>query len=163
MQNSSLNNSIDDIKKWQDALHKQAEESEDVKNKKCTIEDEKREPAFMLYNQIAETSVKLLQLPEIVAAFAMLSKSIGEDEAKTLVEVLALTMTQSAYQAICFYDELLKAELTKQFDNVGEHLNTTRADVEAHSGVLAVFRKQLSEIQNKMKIETFTKENDIEN
>lgn len=161
MPETPLNDSINDLRQCQENLKKKAAESEDVKEGKCTVEDELKEPAYLLYNQIAESSIRILQLPEVVKTFAKLSDKLGDDLAKSFVELLALTMTQSAHQAVLFYDDLLKAELTKQFDNVGEHLNDTRAVVEGHTGALSVFKTQLSEIQNKLKKDAFVKANGI--
>lgn len=161
MPNNPLNSSVEDLKKWQESVNKSAEQAEDVKEGRCTAEEERKEPGYILYNQIAETSVKLLQLPEVTNAFSSIAKSVGEETSKLIVELMAITMTQSAYQAVCFYDDLLKEELTKHFQQIGECLNITRADVAGHGSALAVFRKQLNEIQNKMKTEEFAKANNI--
>lgn len=161
MKNNPLNDSVNELKQCQDNLKKKAEEAADVKDGKCTAEEELREPAYVLYNQIAESSIRIIQLPEVVNIFAKLSGTLGDDIAKALVELMALTMTQSAHQAVLFYDDLLKAELTKQFDNVGEHLNGTRAIVEGHTGALSVFKTQLNEIQSKIKKDAFAKANGI--
>lgn len=156
-----LDKSVEDLNRWKEDINKSAEEAEDVKEGRCTAEEERKEPAYVLYNQIAESSIHILQLPEIVSTFAMISETVGEKTGKALVELMAIAMSQSAYQAICFYDELLKEELSKQFNHVGEHLNIARADIDAHTSALSVFRKQLNDIQNKMKIDTFTKENNV--
>lgn len=161
MKNNPLNDSVNELKQCQENIKKKAEESDDVKDGKCTAEEELREPAYVLYNQIAESSIRILQLPEVVNIFAKLSSNIGDDIAKALVELMALTMTQSAHQAVLFYDDLLKTELTKQFDNIGEHLNDTRAIVEGHTGALSVFKTQLNEIQSKLKKDAFAKANGI--
>lgn len=161
MSETPFNDSVNELKQCQEDMKKKAEESPDVKEGKCTLEEELQEPAYLLYNQIAESSIRILQLPEVVKTFSALSDKFGDDLAKSFVELLALTMTQSAHQAVLFYDDLLKAELTKQFDNVGEHLNDTRAIVEGHSGALSVFKTKLNEIQTKLKKDAFAKANGI--
>lgn len=161
MPETPLNESIKDIKEYQDKLKKAAEESQDVKDGKCTLEDELKEPAYVLYNQIAESSIKILEIPAVVNIFAKLSKTLGEDMSKSIVELFALTMTQSAHQAVLFYDDLLKAELTKQFDNIGEHVNKSQAELEGIKEAINVHRKKIGEIENRIKIDTFIKDNDI--
>lgn len=161
MAETPFNDSINELRQCQEDMKKKAAEAPDVKEGKCTAEEELREPAYLLYNQIAESSIRILQLPEVVKTFSALSDKLGDDLAKSFVELLAMTMTQSAHQAVLFYDDLLKCELTKQFDNVGEHLNDTRAIVEGHTGALSVFKTQLNEIQTKLKKDAFAKANGI--
>lgn len=161
MQKTPLNDSVNEIKTFQENIKKTAEQSEDVKAGKCTTEEELQEPAYVLYNQIAESSIKILQLPEVINTFSLLSEKFGDDTSKAIVELMAIAMTQSAHQAVLFYDDLLKAELTKQFDNIGEHLNMALADIAGHSGALSVFKSQLSDIQKKLQIDKFTKDNNV--
>lgn len=161
MQETPLNDSINELKQFQEAVKKAAEQSPDVKDGKVTAEEELQEPGYMLYNQIAESSIKILELPEVVKAFAKLTETFGEETSKSLVELFALTMTQSSYQAVLFYDSLLKEELGKQLDNIGVHLNGAKADIEGIKPALTVFKKQIGEIQKKLEIDKFVKDNNI--
>ncbi len=158
---SPLNKEIDEIRKQQKRVNDSAKESEDVKSGKCTEEDELQEPKYVLYNQITECTVQILQSPTVEKAFEVLSEKLGDDIAKAFVDILAISMTNSAHQAVLFYDELLKKELTKSFDTVGHHINLAKADIQAHSGAIDVFRKRLDEIDNKMQIDKVKKENGI--
>lgn len=159
MESNSLEDSIKDLKDYQDSIKKAAEQSEDVTDGKCTKEDELNEPGYVLFNNIAESSIRILQIPEVVKGFEKLSEKLGEDGSKTLVELIALTMTQSAYQAILFYDDLLKNEITKQFDLYGNTINRTRADIDGQSAAMNVFRKRLDKIEKDLKIKDFSAKN----
>lgn len=159
MEKTTLNNTIKDLENMRKAMNESVEKSEDVKNGKCTIEDEKREPGYILYNQIAEANIKILSMPATVEIFSKLSENLGEEMSRSLVELLAITMTQSAHQAIIFHDNLLKEEITKQFDNLVEYININHAEISAHTGAIKVFKAQLNEIQKKLQIDSFAKEN----
>lgn len=161
MESNSLEDSVKDLKEYQESIKEAAESSEDVKNGKCTVDDELHEPAYVLFNNIAESSIRILQIPEVVNSFKKLSETLGEDGSKTLVELLALTMTQSAHQAVLFYDDLLKSELTKQFDIYGNQLNQMMADIKGQSAAMSVFRKRLDTIEKDTKIKDFSQKNNI--
>lgn len=147
-----LEKSVEEILKYRDNLLKKVENSQDVKDGNCTADDEKKEPGFLLYNAIIESSVEILQKEPVVKLFSELSGVIGEDTSHKFVELLAICMSQSAYNAITFYDQLLKGEITMQFDHYGKHLNALGAEVNAHKGSLEVFQKRLSDIENTIKI-----------
>lgn len=151
---SNLDKSVEDILKFKEKLENGAENTEDVKSGKCTAEDEKQEPGYILYNAISESSIEILKQPTVVKFFENISKDIGEDFSKSLVELLAICMSHSAYTAITFYDQMLKGELTKQFDHYGDHLNAIGGTVKSHDAVLEVFSKRLSELEKKNKLDS---------
>lgn len=156
-----LTKTIDDIKEYQDKIKENAENSQDVKDGKCTKEDELKEPAYLLYNQIAESNIKILQMPPVVKAFEILNKNLGEESSKTLVELLAILMTQASHQAVLFYDDLLKQELTKQFDLYGDYLNKNIADVNGMKSAIEVIKKRVGNFEHDKTINKFSKENNI--
>ena len=114
---------------------------------------EDKNPGYILYDAIANNSIEILSNPEVVNTFKKIADAIGEEATKSMVEMLAIIITQASYQSIIFYDGLLKNQLTDQFNHFASHINSAKADVEAHHGVLRVFKQQLSEIQNKLEIE----------
>lgn len=158
---SKLSQEIDEIRKHQKKVNESAKDSEDVKSGKCTKEEELQEPGYVLYNHITECTVNILQSPTVEAAFDMLSKKLGDEATKALIDVFAISMTNSAHQAVLFYDELLKKELTKSFDSVGHHLNLAKADIQAHSGAIDVFRKRLDDIDKTINVNKLKKDNGI--
>lgn len=158
-QNNPLNESIKDIENLKKTARENAENSNDVKTGKCSKEDELNEPAYMLYNNIAESTINILQNPEIVKVFKNISTKVDEEFSKNLVTLLAVTMTQSAHQAVIFYDDLLKQELTKQFDGLVNRMNITTADLEGSKSAITLLRKKIGDIENAIKIDDFNKEN----
>ena len=158
-QNNPLEESINDIKNLQDAVKTYAENSDDVKSGKCTKEDELNEPGYILYQHIAESTINILQNPEIVNAFKNISGELSEEVSKNLVTIMAVSMTQAAHHAVLFYDDLLKQELTKQFDEIAKYLNNTKADVEGSKSAISLLRKKISDIENAIKINNFNKKN----
>lgn len=153
--NKPFDDTIENLQKTVDSV------DEATKDKESKQDDENKDPAYVFYNAIANTSVELLQNPNVVDTFKKLANSLGEDVTKSLIEMFAIMLTQSAYNAVIFYDSLLKSELAKQFNHFAEHLNMAKADINAHKGALKVFRQQLGDIQTKLKIEKFQEENKV--
>jgi hypothetical protein len=141
-----MSDSIDNLKNIQKQMEQDAENSQDVKDGNCTAEDEKKEPAYILYNNIIETSVQIMQLDPVVNIIKSLTETIGEDTAKSLVELFALTMTHSAHQAILIYDDMLKTELTKQFDHYCTQMNNIGGTVVGHDGALNEFNSRINDL-----------------
>lgn len=160
MQNehNPMNDSIDSIKNFQKDMEAASANTEDVKNGTATKEEEQQEPGYILYNGIAETSIQIMQSPIISNLFDALNEKLGEDLTKKIVEAFTIMMTTSAYEAVVFYDELLKKELTNQFDSIAKSFSMISADVTAHTGVLEVFKKRLDDISKSLKIDEIKKE-----
>lgn len=155
--NNPFNDMIENLNKTAEAVDKTTRED----NKENNSTDENNDPAFVLYNTIANNAVELLQNETVIETFRKLSPVLGNDGTKSMIEMFSILLTQSAYQAVLFYDNLLKEELSAQFNHFATHINTARADIEAHHGALTVFRKQLGEIQTKLNIEKFEEQNHI--
>jgi hypothetical protein len=152
MQNN-LNDSINEIKDFS----KNVEEAINNEDNELTEEEKKEEPDYLLYNAISETSISILQQESVIKLFEKISDKLGDDITKSLIELMTLTMTHSAFNAIVFYDGLLKGELTNQFDHYGNHLNNTSAIVRSHDSVLEVFGKRITDLENKLKIDEINK------
>jgi len=160
--NNPFNDTIDSLKRTAKQVDeytrkKDAEENETPINN----EEKNTNPSFVLYDAIATSSISLLEDSEVVKTFKKIAENVGEDISKSLVELMAIVMTQSAYHAIIFYDKLLKKELDIQFNHIAENMNILKADTDGHHEVLKVFKKQLGDIQNKIKLENFQTENNI--
>ncbi len=146
MPQNSLEESVEKIKEFQKKLEEAAANTKDVKEGKATKEEEQQEPGYILFQGITETSIKILQMPIVAETLNGLADKLGDNTAKKLTEMLAIIMTNSAYCAINFYDELLKQELQKQFDNVGQYMSRISGDVHAHNSVLEIHQKRLDAI-----------------
>ena len=144
---------VKEVRQFQEHLNEAAENTSDVKEGRCTPEDEKNEPAFKLYNSIAETTIKTLQNDMVQKAMLVIGEKLGPDLLQAFVEVLTISMTYSAHEAVICYDEMLKAELTREFNNLGEIVNKTRATVQAHVGVLQGHRNKIQALENKNHVE----------
>lgn len=160
MQNEQhpLNDSVESIKNFQNKMEEAAGKTEDVKDGTSTKEEEKQEPAYVLFSAIAETSINILQMPAVIETFDAVSAKIGDELTKKLIEAITLIMTNSAYQAVSFYDGMLKDELNKELDNISNSINMVAADVNAHTGVLEVFKARLDKFEKGNKIDEIKKE-----
>ena len=131
-------------------LRKSVEMSEDVKNGYSTPEEERQEPSYVLYDSIIESVIDILQSETVQKSFETLAKETSPETAKALIELLSVCMANSAHHAIVLYDNMLKAELDKQFDRYGDTLNNCIATVNAHDGVLKVLRKSISDLKSEI-------------
>ena len=153
----NLRKSVEQLKELQmdfnTTVETKAQESEDIKEDQSTIEEKKREPENVLFNGIIDNTVNILQNPIINKSFEVMAKDMSADSVSALVNIVAIAMTYSSYQAIVFYDDLLKQELVKQFENVGKYINAIKADQEGQGGAIKIIRNQINEIVTKFKID----------
>lgn len=159
--NNPFNDTIDNFNKAKNIIDEETRKQDDTVEDVTKETDENNHPAYVLYNAIANNSIELLKNDTIVNTFRKLATAVGEDISKSMVEMFAILLTQSAYQAILFYDTLLKQELDNQFNHFAEHINASRADINAHHSALKVFKQQLSEIQTKLNINEIEKTHNI--
>jgi hypothetical protein len=161
--NNALNESIDDFKKAQDDIKEVIKNSDKVKSGESTLEDELKEPGYILYNNITEVCISILNDEQVKKRFVELGSSLGLTTVKTLVELIAVIMTQSSYQTILMYDNMLKKEISEQFSRYGNNLNILKSSTDAHESVLRVFKEKISKLESTNAVEKFSKENNIHN
>jgi hypothetical protein len=153
--NQPLEDSINDMKDVQEKLENATKpDSQDTPDSK----DDKG-AANILFKQISETSIEILQTPEVEAMLDKISQNSGlnQNSMSALVSLIAICMTHSAHNAILFYDDLLKKELTKQMDNISHHMNLCKADIEGIKGAIQIHQKQIGIINNSLKIDDVIK------
>ena len=153
--NNLFDDAIKDLENMRKAMKESLKQDKDVKDGVCTEEDQMNDPSYVLFDQITKSTIGILKQPELEKIFTKISESLGEDTAKGLIEVFSASMTHSAYEAVVFYDNLLKVELTNQFDNIGKFVNNLAADIKAHNAVLEVHKKDINEIKQQMLIDRF--------
>jgi hypothetical protein len=147
-----LEESVKEVEKTMETFNQLIEESEDVKEGRTTSEEEKQEPGNMLFIKISEMVISILKDPNFTKSFKKISESgLGDDATRELVNILAITSANSAYQALIFYDELLKKELTKQFDHIAHHINIDKSDISGIKSACEVFGKKIGNIENTIK------------
>ena len=137
----------DEMKKVVDELNAATEDV--IANAEKTKENKEDKLVPVLFKQISDTSIEILNSPEITVAFKLMEgEGISKKAISTLIQVIAISMSNAAYQSILFYDDLLKQELTRQFDNIGDHVNMTKADVEGIKAAIQVHTQKISDIDN---------------
>ena len=141
------NQIIKEMRAAQDAMKSVAEESESVINGDVTVEEELEEPEFQLFNNILESTIDIFNREDIQKRVVNIGKSIGAQQSQELVQLIALVSTISAHNALLFYDEKLKKEISINLDNILKNVNNIAADVQGHEGALAVFKKKISNLE----------------
>ncbi len=144
----------DDQKRYNEELEKNAAESINVKEGICTKEDEINQPENILFNAISESSLNILSDPALQKLFDVLKSELSESGLSTLTALMSICMSHSAYHAVVFHDELLRRELTKQFDNMVEHINRGKSDTGELYARVTVLEKKVGDIINDMRIKT---------
>ena len=139
---------VKEAQQFQKNLEEAAKHTKDVQDGKCTPEEEKEEPAFKLYNSIAESTVKILQNDVVQKGLMEIGEKLGPEVMSAMVQILTISMTYSAHEAVVFYDELLKQELQRNFNQMGEALNATNALVRAHDAMIKIHQKKIQELEN---------------
>lgn len=187
MNNSPFKKSIDDIKKMQKVMQ-DCNIDELTESKGCTNkgpdckrphknppgdsvnggENEANENAgynagMVLFNNISDAVIKIFETPEVIKGLDKVrdEMNVPECSIKSLVEVMAVCTVNAAYEAVLFYDDLLKKELTKQFDHMVKQINLGNSEIEAHRSVLEIHRNKINEISNSIKLNSLKSKNNI--
>lgn len=161
-----IEKTINEIRDVQEKINEEASKENDKTPKngeESTPKPEDVSPGLgaVLFNQISETSIKILQTPAVEEGIIKIATNMNMDEESvtSLINIIAISMTNASLQAILFYDDLLKNELTKQMDNVSYHINLGKADIEGIKAAVQVHQKQIGSINNTLKINDIKKEN----
>ena len=160
MADNLFDKSIEECKEFQENIKKAAAESEDVKEGKVTVEDELNEPGAVLYNQIADAIIQIFsselvsqKITSMINLIPDLDKDTRLKIMKEVTELFSTITVNASYQAVVFYDELLKVELQNQLNHMVDGINITRSELEGYKMAMESFRKQLDDIKKKMKLE----------
>lgn len=161
--NDTINHFKNTSDKIDEITRKEAEENnkETSDSKKNEAKDENKDPTYILYNSISNTIISLLQSNEVLGTFKKISDATNLDVSKSMIEMMAILMTQSSYQAILLYDSMLTERLNIQFDNFVNAININKADIDGHHNVLKVFKKRLGDIEKTLKLGDFVEKNNI--
>ena len=159
--NNPMQDSIDGLNHAKKVFNESIKNSQPVKDGELTAEEAYQEPGYILYDKINETCISILKNEKVIERFARIEDGIGLETTRTLIELLTIIMTHSAYQSICVYDELLKKEITKQFEIFGNNQNILKSITDAHESVLKVFKEKINKLESKETINKFAKENNI--
>jgi hypothetical protein len=152
-----INESIDKINKFKDHVNEAAEYAEDVKSGEFTADEERQDPSYVLYNRIADTTVNIMKLPSVGGLFESIAEKLDPETAQKFMELIAICMTHSAYQAVAWYDKLLKEELTKNFENIAGNIDTLHGELVGQKGALEVFKTRLSKLDKESKVNEMNK------
>lgn len=156
--NNPFGDMISDCNKIKEGIEKIASEDNDVKEGRCTKEDQMKEPGYLLFSQISDSVVQILSDERVISSLTNMVNFMGNDKdskleiSKSFIETISVIMTNASYQAVLFYNDMLKEELTKQLDHMVDGLNTTRADVKGISMAIDVFKKRINDIEKTLKI-----------
>ena len=143
MENNNAEKAIDDIKNFEKAL-KEASNNEDAQN------DPNAQAALLMYQSISETCIETLQMDLVVNVMNKIADKVGNELATDICSMMALIMTNSAYNAIMFYDQMLNNNLIPKFEEYDEVINNLAGTTQGINSAMEVFKKRLNELQEKV-------------
>lgn len=146
MESKIIDNALKDIQRLRDATKEIAGSSPDVKSGKVTIEDELQEPAYLLYQDILNSTAAFFESEPVKALCYSLGQSIGEKTTADIMTLVSVGMAHSAHSAILAYDDRIKAELSRQFDMLIGACNSNTADIQSVMGAIQIFRVQINKL-----------------
>lgn len=143
MENNNAEKAINDIKNFEKALE-EASNNEDAQN------DPNAQAALLMYQSISETCIETLQMDLVVDVMNKIADKVGNELATDICSMMALIMTNSAYNAIMFYDQMLNNNLIPKFKEYDEVINNLAGTTQGINSAMEVFKKRLNELQEKV-------------
>ena len=105
-----------------------------------------------LYDAISDASISILSLPSVNRAFEILKNKIGNENAKSLIEMLAVVMTNSAMNAVVYYDSKQDPMLEKMFNDFKERINLHGSIIDGHEDILKIYRNKVDALEHDVKM-----------
>ena len=95
---------------------------------------------------ITENTVAIINSPEVQGVLKEI-KHIDEDDLKSIVKVLAMTVNMSCVTTTVFYDHILGEEIKKKFQNMVDHINSMKADIIGVKEAIRVHNNKISDLE----------------
>jgi hypothetical protein len=149
---------IDAVKAESEAFNKSLKELDKKKKENPDMENDGNEVGYVLYKAILDSNIRMMETKQVEDIFNKLSISIGEDSALSIVALFITCMNNSSYNALTFYDELLKGELNQQFEPMCTNINKNHIDIQTLTQVLEIHKKSISELKEAITINNINKE-----
>lgn len=150
---------INKIEESQKGLEKVAQESPDVKEGKTRVEEEMKEPGYILYNGIAETVKRIMNSEEFINTIKESGivyvpdphiKEVILHNFKTMLAAMTFVVTQACYQSIEFYDELLKEEIDKNLQSICDGMNILKANDDGMYAVIQALQRKVGMLEKEI-------------
>lgn len=148
---------IDKLKETSDKIKEMTDNADKGASKEL-----KDDPSYQLYQHIFETTSRVFDADETKEIFKVISSKMGEEISISLMSLMVLTVTHSAYDAIAFYDNHISDILNEQFTQIIDHVNGQNAAIDGMQSAMQIYRKQLNDISSKIITEDFAKANGID-
>lgn len=158
MASKVIDDALKSIQQMRDGLRTIAESSPDVKEGKCTVEDELQEPGYVLYSEIINVVASYFENPAVQQLCETIGDRIGNDATSDIISLLSVAMAHASYNSILAYDAKLKAELSEQFQPIIDSCNKNSGDIQTFNSALQIFRVQLGELTGKDKLDKMVKD-----
>jgi arsenate reductase-like glutaredoxin family protein len=128
-----LNQAANEVKEIQDKVDAKLEE-------KCPEGLESHEN--ILFKEISSTVIKILTDPATTQSFKGIADKLGVDISKELVELVSTTVTFATYNAIAFYDGLIKEKISESLREIGDIIQTQGSDIQVLQMKIGDIEKQ---------------------
>ena len=122
---------------------------EEVSAKEPTTEEstnDEEQPGDDVILDQTENTVAIINSPEVQGVLKEI-KHIDEDDLKSIVKVLAMTVNMSCVTTTVFYDHILGEEIKKNFQNMVDHINYMKADIIGVKEAIRVHNNKISDLE----------------
>lgn len=133
---------IQDIQGVQSRFTKLAEEADP----QDPAQADKNSLAYLLYNEIMETTIRILASDTMTDVFRQVSEKMGTTVSQQLITAMSMAMTHSAYQAILYYDGMMQQRLSEIFEVYSRGYTTLAANVNGIMGALQSYKSRLEKL-----------------
>ena len=157
MSENKINEQINNMKNFQKNMKKASEETQDVKDGISTPEEEQQEPSYILFNAITDNCIQTLQLDAVANSMNKIGEKLGDDLTAELCTIMAVLMSQTAFNAVMFYDDILNKGLDEKFKEYDQIINNISATTTGINGSMEVFKTRIGEIQKKLGLDNSKK------
>lgn len=125
---------------------------DEVKDGTLTEDEAKKEPSILLFRTTLSTAVETLNSDLMRNKFKeMIDNGFTEEMAADLLSSIAIDVACSVFKSIIYYDDLLKDQLTKQFDNIADYFNIMRSEVSGTQKAMVTFTDKLNQLEKEIK------------
>ena len=124
-----LKEAVNDIKEITDKLNRSTGEELSPEEMMASIR----------FNKVSESVIEILQNDCTVGTFEKLAKELGNNTTKHLIELLSIIMSAAMLNTWKLSEDDFKLLI--------HHINLIKADMEGHTALIRVMKKQIEEIK----------------
>lgn len=154
----STQEAINHLQKFKEAVNVANEESKKEHDNPNYDAGDEEDPSIIMFDNIADNCIDLLQTPEIAKAMNniadIITPSLGQENADRITSdictIVAVMITNTAFGAISAYDKQLADALNDRFRGYNTAISNLGATVNGQKGAVSVINERVEECRQKL-------------